>query len=193
MSANFVLSLIRSYKCHFLPVNSYRPMDFVLIRLSISAILPVLKKVMTGLKFFQEIVEFLSGQESTFDKTANKHFHFFLCISQCGKEDKKRLCQYFAGRIANFAIVAIQVCHPKIYKMLALMPNFLKMGFCNKHKNEPPHSKTRMKKKSRLGRDILEVACAEDSYLFNATNDIRNLLYLIQSTVDIDSNGGNLI
>lgn len=173
-----------------LPVSSYRPMDFVLDSLvNIGYITGVEKGDDRLRKPFQEIVEYSVGKNPRSIKRLINTLSLLSCISQCGKEDKNDFVNTLAGRIANFAIVAIQVCYPKIYKMLALMPNFLKWDSAistrmNLHiQNEDEEN---------LGwEDILEAVCAADSYLSQRHNDIRNLLYLIQSTVDIDSNGGN--
>lgn len=110
-----------------LPVNSYRPMDFVLDSLvNIGYITGVEKGDDRLRKPFQEIVEFSVGKNPRSIKRLINTLSLLSCISQCGKEDKNDFVNTLAGRIANFAIVAIQVCYPKIYKMLALMPNFLK-------------------------------------------------------------------
>lgn len=173
-----------------LPVSSYRPMDFVLDSLvNIGYITGVEKGDDRFRKPFQEIVEYSVGKNPRSIKRLINTLSLLSCISQCGEEDKNDFINTCAGRIANFAVVSIQVCYPKIYKMLALMPNFLKWDSTlgtrmNLH--------TQNEDEENPGwEEILEAACATDSYLSQRHNDIRNLLYVIQSTVDTESNNGN--
>lgn len=173
-----------------LPVSSYRPMDFVLDSLvNIGYITGVEKGDDRFRKPFQEIVEYSVGNNPRSIKRLINTLSLLSCISQCGEEDKNDFINTCAGRIANFAVVSIQVCYPKIYKMLALMPNFLKWDSTlgtrmNLH--------TQNEDEENPGwEEILEAACATDSYLSQRHNDIRNLLYVIQSTVDTESNNGN--
>lgn len=173
-----------------LPVSRYRPMDFVLDSLvNIGYITGVEKGDDRFRKPFQEIVEYSVGKNPRSIKRLINTLSLLSCISQCGEEDKNDFINTCAGRIANFAVVSIQVCYPKIYKMLALMPNFLKWDSTlgtrmNLH--------TQNEDEENPGwEEILEAACATDSYLSQRHNDIRNLLYVIQSTVDTESNNGN--
>lgn len=173
-----------------LPVSSYRPMDFVLDSLvNIGYITGVEKGDDRFRKPFQEIVEYSVGKNPRSIKRLINTLSLLSCISQCEEEDKNDFIYTCAGRIANFAVVSIQVCYPKIYKMLALMPNFLKWDSTlgtrmNLH--------TQNEDEENPGWEaILEAACATDSYLSQRHNDIRNLLYVIQSTVDTESNNGN--
>lgn len=173
-----------------LPVSSYRPMDFVLDSLvNIGYITGIEKGDDRFRKPFQEIVEYSVGKNPRSIKRLINTLSLLSCISQCGEEDKNDFINTCAGRIANFAVVSIQVCYPKIYKMLALMPNFLKWDSTlgtrmNLH--------TQNEDEENPGwEEILEAACATDSYLSQRHNDIRNLLYVIQSTVDTESNNGN--
>lgn len=171
-----------------LPVSSYRPMDFVLDSLvNIGYITGVEKGDDRLRKPFKEIVEYSVGKNPRSIKRLINTLSLLSCISQCGKENKNDFVNTREGRIANFAIVAIQVCYPKIYKMLALMPNFL---------NWDSAISTRMNLHLQYEvegtpgwEDILEAACTTDSYLAQRHNDIRNLLYLIQSTVENNTNG----
>lgn len=170
-----------------LPVSSYRPMDFVLESLvNIGYITGVEKGDDRFKRPFREIVEYSVGKNPRSIKRLINTLSLLSCISQCGKNNKNDFVNTREGRIANFAIVAIQVCYPRIYKMLALMPNFL---------NWDSAISTRMNlhlqnegEETPGWEDILEAACTTDSYLAQRHNDIRNLLYLIQSTVENDIN-----
>lgn len=172
-----------------LPVSSYRPMDFVLESLvNIGYITGVEKGDDRFRKPFQEIVEYSVGKNPRSIKRLINTLSLLSCISHCGKEDKNSFANTRAGRIANFAIVAIQVCYPKIYKMLSLMPDFLKWDSVisarmNLHLQNDEGE-------NHGWEEVLEAACATDNYLSQRHNDIRNLLYLIQSTLDTGSSEG---
>ncbi|MDE6415697.1 MAG: KAP family NTPase [Duncaniella sp.] len=165
-----------------LPVSSYRPMDFVLDSLvSIGYISGVEKGDGRIKEPFRQIVEYSVGKNPRSIKRLINTLSLLSCISKCGKDDYNDFVNTRAGRIANFAIVSIQVCYPKIYKMLALMPNFLKWdeAIATRMNIHIPKEE-----EENFGwEEILEAACSVDSYLSQRHNDIRNLLVLIQATV----------
>ena len=173
-----------------LPVSSYRPMDFVLDSLvKIGYITRVERDDDRIKRPFSEIVEYSVGKNPRSIKRLINTLSLLSCISECGAEDKDDFIHSRAGRISNFAIVALQVCYPKIYKMLALMPNFLNWdsSICtrmNLHlKNEDGEE---------FGwEDVLDAVCSGDNYLSQRHNDIRDLLYLIQATIEESKNGND--
>lgn len=173
-----------------LPVSSYRPMEFVLDSLvNIGYITNVEKSDKRFSEPFKNIVEYSVGKNPRSIKRLINTLSLLLCISQCGKDDKNDFFNTRDGHIANFAIVAIQVCYPKIYKMLASKPNFMKW-------DSSISKKMNLQSQNADGEnpgleEILESACASDSYLTQRYNDIRELMYLIQSTVDPEGNIGD--
>lgn len=171
-----------------LPVSSYRPMDFVLSSLVDIGYITGVEKLNEQLQEqFQEIVEYSVGKNPRSIKRLINTLSLLSCIAQSGHDDKDDFSNTPNGRIANFAIVAIQVCYPKIYKMLALMPNFL-----NWDSAIAARMNLRLQTKDGENPDweeILEAACATDSYLTQRHNDIRNLLELIKTTANTDESG----
>lgn len=172
-----------------LPVNSYRPMDFVLQSLvRIGYITGVEKGDGRISKPIQQIVEYSVGKNPRSIKRLINTLSLLSCISHCGKENAADFVNTPQGRIVNFAIVALQVCYPKIYKMLALMPDFplwdstmctrMNLHVDSTGENEPGWE------------EVLEAACATDSYLTQRHNDIREMLYLVQQTTETVSKNG---
>lgn len=166
-----------------LPVNSYRPMDFVLDSLvKIGYITAVEKGDERFRRPFREIVEWSVGKNPRSIKRLVNTLSLLSCIAQSGQEQDSKFTDSREGRIVTFAIVAIQVCYSKIYRMLALMPNFMKwdntlaarLNIQTEHKE---------KEQEQDWEEILEAVCQSDQYLSQHFNDIRFLLFLIKDTL----------
>lgn len=168
-----------------LPVSSYRPMDFVHSALEkIGYITAVEKGDERFRRPFKEIVEGSVGKNPRSIKRLINTLSLLSCISSCGEDKDAEFLESREGRIVNFAIVSIQVCYPKIYKMLAIMPNF-------KNWDEQLTSKLNIHLQTNEDdapdwEEVLEAACSADNYLAQHHNDIRKLLLLIQDTLDED-------
>lgn len=166
-----------------LPVSSYRPMNFVLDSLSdigfISGIHREDPRITTP---FQEIVEYSVGKNPRSIKRLINTLSLLSCIAQCGHDKDAAFTSSIEGRIANFAIVAMQVCYPKIYRMLATSPNFT-----NWDENIAKRLNIQLPKDNDVTpswEEILEAACSTDKYLEQHFNDIRSLLLLVQHTIE---------
>lgn len=165
-----------------LPVSSYRPMNFVLDSLVRVGYITEVEKGDDSIRTpFTEIVEHSVGKNPRSIKRLINTLSLLSCIAQIGEEDNKVFTNSREGRITNFAVVALQVCYPKIYRMMDLMPNFTKwdLSICSKlgiHINNE-------KVKTLDWEVILEEVCSTDNYLSQHHDDIRSLLLLIQETV----------
>lgn len=167
-----------------LPVNSYRPMEFVLDSLvKIGYITAVEKGDERFKRPFREIVEWSVGKNPRSIKRLVNTLSLLSCIAKSGKDqDVSGFTDSREGRIVTFAIVAFQVCYSKIYRMLALMPNFTKwdntlasrLNIQTEHKD---------KDHEPYWEEILEIVCMSDNYLTQHFNDIRFLLFLIKDTL----------
>ncbi len=166
-----------------LPVSSYRPMDFVLESLcNIGYLTPVEKRDPRFSKPFQEIVEYSVGKNPRSIKRLINTLSLLSSIAQSGEDTDESFTTSREGRIVNFAIVAIQVCYPKIYRMLASSPNFTEWNDDLAKRLNISIDKEENQEYS--WEDILESACATDKYLEQHFNDIRSLLLLTQHTVE---------
>ena len=168
-----------------LPVNNYRPMDFVMKSLvNIGYISDSEKRDDRFRDPIQQIVEKSVGKNPRSIKRLINTLSLLSCIAGSGKDDDETFVKSPNGRIANFAIVALQVCYPKIYRMLSTVSNFeewdkiiaIKMAI-------PFHQKDG---EASNWEDILYAACSTDKYLETHFNDIRDILLFIQSIVDTD-------
>lgn len=166
-----------------LPVSSYRPMNFVLDSLTdigfISGVHRGDPRITTP---FQEIVEYSVGKNPRSIKRLINTLSLLSCIAQCGHDKDAAFTSSIEGRIANFAIVAMQVCYPKIYRMLATSPNFT-----NWDENIAKRLNIQLPKDNDVTpswEEILEAACSTDKYLEQHFNDIRSLLLLVQHTIE---------
>lgn len=170
-----------------LPVSSYRPMNFVLDSLANIGYITGVEKGDSRLKTpFQEIVEYSVGKNPRSIKRLINTLSLLSCIAQCGNDKDAAFTSSIEGRIANFAIVAMQVCYPKIYRMLATSPNFTEWD-----ENLVQRLNIQLPKEDDVKpswEEILEAACSTDKYLEQHFNDIRSLLLLVQHTIE---NGNN--
>lgn len=165
-----------------LPVSSYRPMNFVLDSLADIGYITEVEKGISRLQTpFQEIVEYSVGKNPRSIKRLINTLSLLSCIAQCGNDDAA-FTSSIEGRVANFAIVAMQVCYPKIYRMLAISPNFTEWD-----ENLAQRLNIQLPKEDDVKpswEEILEKACSTDKYLEQHFNDIRSLLLLIQHTIE---------
>lgn len=164
-----------------LPVSSYRPMDFVLKSLAdIGYITPVESGDARFKTPFQEVVECSVGKNPRSIKRLINTLSLLSCIAQCGNDKDASFIASREGRIVNFAIVAIQVCYPRIYRMLSYRPNFMDWNQEMAVRLNLPYSKDN---ETEDWEDVLESACSTDKYLDQHFSDIRSLLLLIQQSI----------
>ncbi len=165
-----------------LPVNNYRPMDFVLKSLvnigyisEYHAGHPLVKDQ------FSTVVEASVGKNPRSIKRLINTLSLLDCIAQCGeKQEVKPSVDTLDDKLLNLITVSIQICYPKIYRMLSRNPGFTgwDMDFAQKMgiKVDPDSID---KELGNQWEDILEAACAPDAYLTQHLNDITLLLNLV--------------
>lgn len=162
-----------------LPVNSYRPMDFIMKSLvEIGYLKDFDAQNPTVRDLFARIVESSVGKNPRSIKRLINTLSLLDCIAQSGDENVE---SSMAEKQLNFIIVAIQICYPKIYKMLVKRPDFTSwnpdfaanMGIMVES-DEADNTESDWE-------EILERACNSDPYLTQHFNDISSLLDLILS------------
>lgn len=146
-----------------LPVNSYKPMDFVLDSLveigyfsSTERNLPWLQKKI------ERIVVSSVGKNPRSIKRLINTLSLLDCIGKCSASGE--LANTLDHRIVNFAIVAMQVCYPKLYDLLFVNPIFDKwdetiVSKLNLHLDDVC--------KNLNGDIILDAMCEKDVFLNN--------------------------
>lgn len=165
-----------------LPVNNYRPMDFMLKSLmDIGYIRPDDLSNPEVHTLFSTVVEASVGKNPRSIKRLINTLSLIGCIEQSGCEtygqDSDRMKE---DKLLNLIIVSIQISYPKIYRMLSLNPDFTgwndetarKWGIRldNGHTDEESDIQWM---------DVLKAACMQDSYLEQHLADITQLLNLI--------------
>lgn len=159
-----------------LPVNNYKPLNFVLDSLeSINYISHAEKNLPFVQKSIEKIVVSSVGKNPRSIKRLINTLSLLDCIAKCTKSEANMTS--LEVKVVNFAIVAIQVCYPKIYNILTINPIFkswgglvadkLNLGIETDAENEID------------GEEILEAICNKDVYLGKHHSDILNLLLLI--------------
>lgn len=165
-----------------LPVNNYRPMDFVLNSL---VDIGYIKSDDTSnpqvRTLFSTVMEASVGKNPRSIKRLINTLSLIGCIEQSGYEtyghdsDKRP-----EDKLLNLIIVSIQICYPKIYRMLSLNPDFTgwgeetarKLGIRMENSHEDGESDIQWT-------DVLKAACMPDTYLEQHHADITQLLNLI--------------
>lgn len=101
-----------------LPVNNYRPMDFVLDSLEkVSFINGLERENPTTRDAFGKIVVSSVGKNPRSIKRLINTLSLLDCIRKCNPQ-KDKFSESCEAKIILFAIVAIQITYPKVYKML---------------------------------------------------------------------------
>lgn len=165
-----------------LPVNNYRPMDFVLSSLEkigyingIEAENPQLKET------FGKIVVSSVGKNPRSIKRLINTLSLLNCIRKCNPV-KDKFSETVEAKTILFAIVSIQVCYPKIYRMLTIQPEFTAwdIGMIEK-------LNIKLEKNEELSdwNDVLNTLCDHDIYLAQHRNDLHQLLVLLKDTAEI--------
>lgn len=174
-----------------LPVSNYHPMDFVLKSLIKIGYIRNIEDPNTTNNFispFTTIVECSVGKNPRSIKRLINTLSLLDCIAHCGEDDDEFLLTSEA-KIVNFAVVAIQVCYPKIYRMLTYNPDFTKWDEVVASKMNASLPRTEENNEDNVAADgydwsdILEAVCSTDTYLTQRKSDIRKLFNLIQSTL----------
>lgn len=107
-----------------LPVSHYRPMGFVFDAMeSIGYITKAEKNIPVIRESVERIVVSSVGKNPRAIKRLINTLSLLDCISKCSDDTLTQSLDY---KIMNFAIVALQVCYPKIYDMLLKNPKFEK-------------------------------------------------------------------
>ncbi|MDE6116262.1 MAG: KAP family NTPase [Duncaniella sp.] len=172
-----------------LPVSNYRPMDFVLASLADIGYISstdASRENAILVESLTTIVESSVGKNPRSIKRLINTLSLLDCIAQCGNEDDQ-FSKSPQAKIVNFAVVAIQVCYPKIYRMLAYQPDFLKW-------DADMASRMNIRIPETVSNDddddsadeyevILDAVCETDPYLSQRRRDINKLFKLVQQTL----------
>ena len=158
-----------------LPVNNYKPMNFVLDSL---VTIGYISQAQKGIPYIQDNIEKIVvtsvGKNPRSIKRLINTLSLLDCIGKCA--DKESMDDNLETKIINFAIVALQVCYPKIYNILSQNPDFSKWdetiaNKLNLHFNDED--------KVINGEVIIDALCEKDIYLNKHHDDIIKLIEII--------------
>ncbi len=179
-----------------LPVNNYRPMDFVLKSLveigylkDFDATNPYVTRQLTS------VVEWSVGKNPRSIKRLINTLSLLDCIAQCGVNLQKDATSTIEEKLLNFIVVAIQICYPKVYKLLVKKPAFTTWDehFAKKEGiivNSDDSLTPDVGDESRIDwEDVLDAVCDTDKYLTQHKEDINNLF---EKVIELNKeNGGD--
>lgn len=180
-----------------LPVNSYRPISFVVTSLNkIGYIQTKLTDEQQNL--FEAVVKASVGNNPRSIKRLINTLSLLDCIAKeqvisnnsahnYGTEIKLTGDNLILDKLLNFIVVAIQICYPRIYSLLVKKPNFTEW---NREFASREGIDAAIDDEDADWKDILEAACTADKYLNLRHLDILKLFSMI---IDIVSqSGGNI-
>ncbi len=171
------------YPKHFsLPVNNYRPMDFVLSSLERIGFINGIEGENPRLKEnFGKIVVSSVGKNPRSIKRLINTLSLLNCIRK-GNPVKDKFSETIEAKTILFAIFSIQVCYSKIYRMLTIQPEFTAwdIGMIEKL-----NIKIGKNKELSDWNDVLNTLCDHDIYLAQHRNDLHQLLVLLKDTAEI--------
>ncbi len=161
-----------------LPVSSYRPMDFVLNALVGIGYLKDIDTSDPNVRTrFSSVVEASVGKNPRSIKRLINTLSLLDCIAQCGADSHKDEEVTMDEKLLNFIIVAIQICYPRIYRLLVHKPAFTSWDKVFAHKEGIMLSSE--DEGAPEWEDILEAACTNDKYLTQHIPDITNLFSMV--------------
>ncbi|MDE5795125.1 MAG: KAP family NTPase [Muribaculaceae bacterium] len=171
-----------------LPVSSYRPMDFVLKSLVEIEYLKEIDASDPNVRTrFALVVEASVGKNPRSIKRLINTLSLLDCIDQCASSYGENKSRSLDDKLLNFIVVAIQICYPRIYRLLVHNPNFIEWNreFARKVGISIYSDKT----DTPSWEDILEAACESDKYLTQHVHDIMHLFSMIIEL--LESDGGD--
>ncbi len=161
-----------------LPVSSYRPMDFVLIALVEIGYLKDIDTSDPNVRTrFSSVVESSVGKNPRSIKRLINTLSLLDCIAQSDNDTNNGEAATMDEKLLNFIIVAIQICYPRIYRLLVHKPAFTSWDSVFAHKEGiilDSDGQT-----FQEWSDIIEAACATDKFLTQHIPDITNLFSMI--------------
>ena len=159
-----------------LPVNNYKPMSFVLNSLAEIGYFTETEKSLPYVENnIEKIVVSSVGKNPRSIKRLINTLSLLDCIGKCAA--KEALDNSLEAKVMNFAIVAMQICYPKIYNILSQNPIF-------DNWDETIASKLNLQLKDESvkevnGEVILDALCEKDVYLSKCHKEILDLLEII--------------
>lgn len=166
-----------------LPVSNYRTMDFVLDSLVQIGYIRDIDRGNPEVKTpFSTIVECSVGKNPRSIKRLINTLSLLNCIALCGQEEDE-FSESREAKIINFAIIAIQVCYPKIYRMLTLQPDFPKWGESVLRRMNLSVEKNDDDSEVQW-EEVRDAMIGSDPYMVQHQSDITQLLELIRNTAN---------
>ncbi len=164
-----------------LPVSNYRPMDFVLRSLVEIGYLTELQARTPSLRNqYSKAVELSVGKNPRSIKRLINTLSLLDCVARCGKDADVKQTDTPDDKLLNFITVSLQICYPKIYRMLSYAPGFTGWDITLAQKMGVKLDDVTSREDSLDQWEVvLEAACAPDTYLTQHFDDITQLLNMI--------------
>lgn len=174
-----------------LPVNNYRPMDFMLRSLvDVGYITEVNSNDPNVKKTFATIVEATVGKNPRSIKRLINTLSLLDCIATCGS-NKENVEMTMDEKQLNFIAVALQICYPKIYRMLSKKTDFTSWDMDFAQKMGIKFNIDTDESKTVQWEEVVEASCQPDAYLSQHQDDILLLLNLIIEILSKTNNASN--
>lgn len=175
-----------------LPISNYHPEDFLLEQLRSVGYLSDsdMNSRDNVKKYLTTIVNKTVGKNPRAIKRLINSLSLINCIAnECETTvDTPLSPQSIDGKIVNFAIIAMQISYPQIYKMFIAEPDFRKWDdeFAKRFVT-PINGETGVNDIASC-EDVLGIVCSSDTYLKRHEGDIEDILRMICELADVEHN-----
>ena len=175
-----------------LPVNNYQPGSFLLNMLRdinyISNKDDLTLKALSGK--FTQIVDKTAGKNPRSIKRLINSLSLINCISKIpddGLASKQPLISpdSSAGKIINFAVIALQISYPRIYNLLTHQPDFTQWNIetARRFKVADPEKIITEDNEENTWENVLSAICETDAYLRTRESDIKDVIEIISQEI----------
>ncbi|MDE5784049.1 MAG: KAP family NTPase [Prevotella sp.] len=174
-----------------LPVNNYKPESFLYEKLREIEYVDNkddLNKDQLSEKF-SEIVDKTVGKNPRSIKRLINSLSLINCIAKIddGYYSKEPLISpdSLAGKIINFAVIAVQISYPRIYNLLIFQPDFTQWDWetARRFKAIEPENIESLQRDENIWENVLSAICETDTYLKTRESDIKEIIELISKEI----------
>lgn len=174
-----------------LPVSNYHPEDFLIGKLLEVGYLTEqnLINIDSLRNSLSEITEKTVGKNPRAIKRLINSLSLINCITSVGS-DTNEFSEFehsVAGKIINFAIIALQISYPKIYSMFVAQSNLDKWDIEFASRFNIRYSEKETDEVEPRWEDILAATCTRDPFLQKHEKDIKDVLERITDLVQQNS------
>lgn len=178
-----------------LPVNDYHPEAFLMEKLK--EVNYIDDKDSLNIDYlrenFSKILNMTVGKNPRSIKRLINSLSLINCIAKI-KDESSRIESSIppdspAGKIINFAVIALQISYPRIYNLLIFQPDFTQWDWetARRFKAIVPENIDSTQSEENTWENVLSAICETDTYLKTRESDIKEVIELISKEITENS------